>query len=304
MAPSQNIAAFRKALQESQNLIVVAGAGLSAGSGIPTFRGAGGYWRSFEATQLATPEAFAANPGLVWQFYHYRREKVLSCKPNNAHHAIARLLRPNYRSEIAPHATECTLITQNVDGLSVRAQQALQSTLPSEPDNSTLKQGEIIEMHGRLLETLCTKCKHRNPDARSPICQALAGTESRIEAIKDDLGRRVPEAEIASEDLPRCEKDGCGGLLRPAVVWFGEAIPGLREIEEIVKNADLCLVVGTSSVVYPAAGFAGIVQKNGGKIAVFNVESSSGDRYADFLFIGPCEKTLGETLGIEVPDNV
>ncbi|KDN51660.1 hypothetical protein RSAG8_00206, partial [Rhizoctonia solani AG-8 WAC10335] len=291
MGPSDNIASFRKALQQSKNLILVAGAGLSAASGIPTFRGAGGYWRSFEATRLATPEAFDANPGLVWQFYHYRREKYLSCKPNNAHHVIARLLDPNYRGAIAPLATKCTLITQNVDGLSLRAQEALQ----------TATGGKIIEMHGRLVETLCTRCKHRNPDTRSPICPALAGTELRTEAIMDAAGKRVPEAEFSPKDLPRCEKDGCGGLLRPGAVWFGESIPGLNAIESLVEEADMCLVVGTSSVVYPAAGFADVVQDNGGKVAVFDIEASQGDQNADFLFLGPCEKTLGEALGIEVP---
>ncbi|CAE6448915.1 unnamed protein product [Rhizoctonia solani] len=306
--PSNNIASFREALQQCRNLILVAGAGLSAASGIPTFRGAGGYWRSFEATRLATPEAFDANPGLVWQasspFYSTtiaEKSIVLSCKPNNAHHVIARLLDPNYRSAIAPLAAKCTLITQNVDGLSVRAQEELQAVTSTPTDNTILKQGEIIEMHGRLLETLCTKCRHRSPDARTPVCPALAGTELRTEAIMDDSGKRVPEAEISSKDLPRCEKDDCGGLLRPGVVWFGESIPGLNTIESLVEEADMCLVVGTSSVVYPAAGFADVVQHNGGKVAVFNIEASQGDQSAEFLFLGPCEKTLGEALGIEVP---
>ncbi|KAH7340887.1 DHS-like NAD/FAD-binding domain-containing protein [Rhizoctonia solani] len=303
MGPSNNITSFRKALQQSKNLILVAGAGLSAASGIPTFRGAGGYWRSFEATRLATPEAFDANPGLVWQFYHYRREKILSCKPNNAHHVIARLLDPNYRSVAAPLAIKCTLITQNVDGLSLRAQEALQAIADVPTESTALEQGKIIEMHGRLLETLCTKCRHRNPNTNSPICPALAGTELRTEAIMDDAGKRVPEVEISPTDLPRCEKDGCGGLLRPAVVWFGESIPGLNAIESLVEEADMCLVVGTSSVVYPAAGFANTVQFNGGKVAVFNIEESKGDQDADFLFLGPCEKMLGEALGIEVPDT-
>ncbi|CAE6407678.1 unnamed protein product [Rhizoctonia solani] len=245
MAPSNNVNSFRKALQQSKNLILVAGAGLSAASG--------------------------------------------------------RLLDPNYRGAVAPLAINCTLITQNVDGLSLRAQDALGSESLDNVGTSNLNQGQIIEMHGRLLETLCTKCKHRNLDTRSPICPALAGTELRTEAVMDDAGKRVPEAEISPNDLPRCGKDGCGGLLRPGVVWFGESIPRLNAIESLVEEADMCLVVGTSSVVYPAAGFADVVQDNGGKVAVFNIEASQGDQNADFLFLGPCEKTLGEALGIEVP---
>ncbi|CAE6414577.1 unnamed protein product [Rhizoctonia solani] len=295
MVPSNNIASFRKALQQSKNLILVAGAGLSAASG-----------RSFSLFPAPTQNNIAQEyPHSGVLFYHYRREKVLSCKPNNAHHIIARLLDPRYRSDVAPLAINCTLITQNVDGLSLRAQHALRSESTINPGTSSgttnLNQGQIIEMHGRLLETLCTKCKHRNPDTRSPICPALAGTELRTEAVMDDVGKRVPEAEISPNDLPRCEKDGCGGLLRPGVVWFGESIPGLNVTESLVEEADMCLVVGTSSVVYPAAGFADVVQDNGGKVAVFNVDASQGDQNADFLFLGPCEKTLGEALGIGVP---
>jgi NAD-dependent deacetylase sirtuin 5 len=104
-------------------------------------------------------------------------------------------------------------------------------------------------MHGRLLETRCTLCKDIRPNSRSPICPALAGTEIRTDAIMDHLGQRVPEATIPTEDLPHCEKEGCGGLLRPAVVWFGESIPELGVIDSVVEAADVCLVVGTSSVV-------------------------------------------------------
>ncbi|KAG8775699.1 hypothetical protein FRC12_001328 [Ceratobasidium sp. 428] len=305
MAPSTDIAAFRSALQRSKRIILVAGAGLSSASGILTFRGAGGYWRSFEATRLATPEAFRANPSLVWQFYHYRREKVFACKPNNAHHVIARFLRHEYRRPIAPLADRCTLITQNVDGLSIRAREELAVVNPPD-DNSTSNQelGSIIEMHGRLVDTICTRCKDRRSDTRSPICPALDGTEARTDAIMDEGGKRVPEATIPTEDLPHCEKEGCGGLLRPGVVWFGEAIPDLDTIDKEVEAADMCLVVGTSSVVYPAAGFAGIVQENGGMVAVFNIDSSQGDSDADFLFIGPCEETLGDALGISLEGSL
>lgn len=182
---------------------------------------------------------------------------MLSCKPNNAHHAIARFLRPEYRESIAPHSKSCTLITQNVDGLSVRAKEELDSIHPPQQNGSMslTKQGEIIEMHGRLLETLCTNCQERRPDVRSPICPALAGTEVRTEAVMDEQGKRVPEENIAIEDLPHCEKEGCNGLLRPAVVWFGESIPGLGDIDDVVDRADFCIVVGTSSVVSASTHF-------------------------------------------------
>ncbi|KAG8743580.1 hypothetical protein FRC10_011727 [Ceratobasidium sp. 414] len=231
-------------------------------------------------------------------------DRVFACKPNNAHHIIARLLRCEYRQPIAPLANHCTLITQNVDGLSVRAQEELAA---SDPPNTnpmpTQEPGDIIEMHGRLVDTICARCKDRRPNTQSPICPALAGTEARTDAIMDEAGKRVPEATIPTEELPHCEKEGCGGLLRPGVVWFGEAIPGLRVIESVVDAADMCLVVGTSSVVYPAAGFANTVQRNGGTVAVFNIEASQGDRDANFLFIGPCEETLGDVLGISLGES-
>ncbi|KAG9120827.1 hypothetical protein FRC07_003525 [Ceratobasidium sp. 392] len=296
MPPSSDITAFRAALQRCKHIIIVAGAGLSSASGIPTFRGAGGYWRSFEATSSITIAEKSKRLNVP-----VSTDRVFSCKPNNAHYVIARLLRHEYRQPIAPLANHCTLITQNVDGLSIRAREELAASDPPNA-NSTSSQASdnIIEMHGRVVDTICTRCKDRRSNTQSPICPALAGTETRTEAIMDEAGKRVPEAIISTEDLPHCEKAGCGGLLRPGVVWFGEAIPGLDAIDKEVEAADMCLVVGTSSVVYPAAGFADVVQENGGTVAVFNIEASQGDQNADFLFIGPCEETLGNALGIDI----
>lgn len=103
----EDLETFAKHLQQSTNVIALCGAGLSAASGLPTFRGAGGLWRSHDATELATPDAFYDNPGLVWQFYSYRRHMALLAKPNPAHFALAELARRK-RSFIT--------LTQNVDG--------------------------------------------------------------------------------------------------------------------------------------------------------------------------------------------
>ncbi|VDC06899.1 unnamed protein product [Peniophora sp. CBMAI 1063] len=278
------MAEFRKALASSKHIIAVAGAGLSAASGIPTFRGAGGLWRTHDAMSLATPEAFRKNPSRVWQFYHYRRETALKAQPNAAHHALAAFSLPSVRSLIAPNAT-FTLITQNVDGLSTRAMETALSSQTATPHPHTDK---MLEMHGRLFEVQCTekrKCGHAELDFNSPLVPALAGTESTAE-----------EANIEQKDLPRCKK--CGALARPGVVWFGEVPRYMDKIEELVQDADLCLVVGTSSTVYPAAGYAQDVQGHGGKVAVFNLDRSQGDEEADFLFLGGCEQTLPEALGL------
>jgi len=192
-----------------------------------------------------------------------------------------------------------TLITQNIDGLSQQAldQQVHKETDNTRPNDSSLfnsnhpSQPPLYEMHGRLFEIICTKkrCEHVTFNTNSPIAPALAGTES------DVAGSQI-ENVIQLEDLPRCEK--CGSLARPGVVWFGERPRYLREIDKLVSKADLCLVIGTSSTVYPAAGYASEVQDHGGKVAVFNLERSDGDEDADFLFLGPCEETLPKALGV------
>lgn len=109
--PLEDLESFSEHLQSSTRILALLGAGLSASSGLPTFRGAGGYWRTYEATQLATPQAFQNDPGLVWQFYSYRRHMALRAQPNRAHLALA---------ELARKKPEFLTISQNVDGSSLR----------------------------------------------------------------------------------------------------------------------------------------------------------------------------------------
>ncbi|KAL0949560.1 hypothetical protein HGRIS_009609 [Hohenbuehelia grisea] len=289
MSPSDSLPAFQAVLRSSKHIIAIAGAGLSAASGIPTFRGAGGMWRKYDAMSLATPQAFNKNPSLVWQFYHYRREKVFAATPNAAHYALASFTLPAIREAIAPGST-FTLITQNVDGLSDKA---LQAVMASAPADTELDQ-PLIEMHGRLLDVSCTssECGHVELNAVSPICPALEGTDLQVEA-------GVLDPDIPVSNLPRCSQ--CGFLARPGVVWFGEIPLHQPTINRLVDDADLCLVVGTSSTVYPAASYASEVVEHGGKVAVFNLDRSSGDNEADFLFLGPSEETLPRALG--TPDQ-
>ncbi|KAH9922940.1 DHS-like NAD/FAD-binding domain-containing protein [Fomitopsis serialis] len=264
MPPSTDYAAFRAVLRQSKHVVAIAGAGLSAASGIPTFRGAGGLWRSYDAISLATPDAFNENPSRVWQFYHMRREKARAAEPNAAHMALAVLAVPHF-------------LRTNVDGLSRRA---LERTPGADEGTAP-----ILEMHGRLFETICTSCGDRRMNMDSPICPALAGTEAIVE-------RHEEEPDIPLDKLPRCQK--CSGLLRPGVVWFGEIPLHLHEIQQIVGKADLGLIVGTSSTV--RCGYAADIQKRGGKTAVFNLQESDGDHVTDFLFMGPCEETLSRGL--------
>jgi len=181
-----------------ERIVVFTGAGVSADSGIPTFRGVGGLWRNFRAEDLATPDAFARDPALVWEWYEWRRELVRSAQPNAAHRAIASLDR-------------ALVVTQNVDSLHARAGSR-----------------KIIELHGNLFRVRCTR-EGTTHDATAPFAE-------------------LP---------PRCE---CGALLRPDVVWFGEMLPreALETASQAMSSAELLLVIGTSGVVYPAAGLVSL----------------------------------------------
>lgn len=186
------IAAIRKARPRSA--VVLTGAGVSADSGIPTFRGDGGLWGNYRAEDLATPDAFARDPLLVWEWYEWRRSIVRDAKPNAAHLAIAKL--PN-----------ALVVTQNVDGLHQRAGSK-----------------DVIELHGNLFRARCV----------------------REETPRDAL-------EAFGDLPPKCE---CGALLRPDVVWFGELLPvgAFERAARAVRDADMLLIIGTSGVVFPAAG--------------------------------------------------
>ncbi|KAI0684752.1 DHS-like NAD/FAD-binding domain-containing protein [Cytidiella melzeri] len=288
MSLSTDIASFRQALKASKNIIAVAGAGLSAASGIPTFRSGDGLWKKHDPLLLATPEAFKANPSLVWQFYNARRTSALQADPNKAHMALAMLCCPDMLHVLAPQA-QFTLITQNIDGLSTRA---LNDVLEKRGGSESLKTSTIYEMHGRLTDTVCTDCGHKEANHSASLCPALAASRPSSGARDEDVA-----PDIALENLPRCRR--CNGLLRPGIIWFGETPRDIRKIWSAVDEADMCLVIGTSSTVQPAAGFACEVSDRGGKVAIFNTEhtpDSEDIAKVDFLFLGPCEETLPKVL--------
>ncbi|KAK9896730.1 sirtuin 5 [Cystobasidium minutum MCA 4210] len=283
MASSDDMTSFQAVLKESKNIIAVCGAGLSAASGIPTFRGAGGLWRKYDAMSLATPEAFRANPSRCWAFYEYRRRKAVQAHPNDAHRALAKYTLPEQRKTSAPACTSFNIITQNVDGLSWKAFAEL-----SIPDEEAKK--AFYEMHGCVLEQRCTKCNSISTNNQNaPLVPALSNIIKEVESNQ-------PERSLSKAELPKCEQ--CDGLLRPNVVWFGETPKHLNTIYPLLEKTDLMLVIGTSSTVYPAAGFAAQAKAAGAKVAVFNLEPSPGDDEADFVFYGPCEETLPRALAL------
>ncbi|PZC75979.1 hypothetical protein B5X24_HaOG205272 [Helicoverpa armigera] len=264
---SSDMPKFKEALKSAKEVVILSGAGISAESGIPTFRGAGGFWRKYQAANLATPGAFRTSPSLVWEFYHYRREVAAKAQPNPGHIAIAQ-----YEAKYGTDKT-ITVITQNVDGLHVRAGTK-----------------NLIELHGNLYKTRCTKCKEVLVNNDSPICEALEG-------------RGAPDATVVGSDipvksLPHCKKTGCGGLLRPHIVWFGENLdPAVMDkAQAAMATCDICLVVGTSSVVYPAAMFAPQAAARGAIVAEFNIEPTPATSDFHYYFEGPCGTTLPEAL--------
>ncbi|MBN3298963.1 SIR5 deacylase, partial [Amia calva] len=237
---------FREVFSKAKHIAIITGAGVSAESGVPTFRGAGGYWRKWQSQDLATPEAFSRNPSRVWEFYHYRREVMLTKDPNPAHLAIAEC-----EARLSKQGRSVVVITQNIDELHKQAGSK-----------------HVLEIHGSLFKTRCISCGNIAENRTSPICPALEG--------KGAPDPDTDDAKIPVENLPRCDVNHCNGLLRPHVVWFGETLDSdiLTRVEEELEICDLCLVVGTSSIVYPAAMFAPQVAGRGVPVAEFNMEST------------------------------
>lgn len=252
-----DVAAARSLLGDAQRLLVFTGAGVSAESGVPTFRGSGGMWNEHRAEELATPEGFARDPRLVWEWYAWRRELVARCEPNAAHHAIAR--------HAASHPGS-TVVTQNVDGLHQRAAAAA-----GDPRART----SVVALHGTLFGVRCE---------RWPRCPTRAPHRGPVDATGRDT-------------LPRC--DACGGLLRPDVVWFGEALDeaDLRAAFDAARVADACLVVGTSALVQPAAGVAAAAARAGAPLIEVNAEATPLSALAAVSLRGRAAELVPALLG-------
>jgi NAD-dependent deacetylase len=250
-----DIARARDLLAEARAVVVLTGAGVSAESGVPTFRGEGGLWKSLRPEDLATPDAFRRDPRLVWEWYGWRRELVACCRPNPGHEALARA---------ALDRRTLTLVTQNVDGLheaAGRAAAAGRDPGPALP----------VELHGSLFRTRCTACGRR-------------------------VSGRGPVDATSEETLPRC--DACGGLLRPDVVWFGEMLDPdvLERAFEAARTAALCLVVGTSALVHPAASIPLATLSTGGRVVEVNPADTPLTHLAAIALRGPAGEILPELL--------
>jgi len=231
----------REWLAQAGSLAVLTGAGVSAESGIPTFRGPGGLWKEHKPEDLATAEAFARDPRLVWEWYNWRREMIAKAAPNPAHQALVHLeiRQPRY-----------TLVTQNVDGL-----------------HDLAGSGKILKLHGDIWRMRCTVCGANWPNRKTPL-------------------PKIP---------PHC---ACGGLARPAVVWFGEPLPDgmMHEAEHAVSTAELFLVIGTSASVYPAAGLIPVAKQAGAKVIEINTSETQVSSTVDCMLLGPAGELLPKLL--------
>ena len=209
----------RVLIREARRIAVLTGAGISAESGIPTFRDAlTGLWARFNPEELATPQAFERNPRLVWDWYAERRAKVATCSPNPGHLALAELER---------RTSDFLLITQNVDGL-----------------HETAGSRKIVELHGNIRRVKCSR----------------------------ECG--IVETWPGDERPPKCP--GCGALLRPDVVWFGEMLPDqeFARASLAARNADLFFSVGTSNLVEPAASLTWLAHEHGATVVIVNPDMS------------------------------
>ncbi|XP_063076536.1 NAD-dependent protein deacylase sirtuin-5, mitochondrial-like [Engraulis encrasicolus] len=267
-AACSDMAKFRQVFSSAKRIAIITGAGVSAESGIPTFRGPGGLWRTWKAQDLARPEAFSRNPSRVWEFYHHRREVTLKSKPNAAHYAIAEC-----EARLRKQGRSVVVITQNVDELHQQAGSK-----------------HVLEIHGNLFKTRCISCGSVKPNHHSPICPSLLGKGSPDPESSD--------AQIDASDLPRCEEQECNGLLRPDVIWFGEVLDSnvLTQVEKELDMCDLCLVVGTSSIVFPAAMFGPQVASRGIPVVEFNTSTTPKTTYFMHHISGPCGTTLPVAL--------
>ena len=207
-------------IENSSSITVLTGAGISAESGVATFRGKDGLWAKFKPEELANVDAFLANPEMVWGWYQHRRDVLENVKPNAGHYALA---------EWESLADGFSLATQNVDGL-----------------HRLAGSKKVLELHGNIRTNRCQSC----------------GVECANETVS------------FSGKVPTCA--ACGGMLRPAVVWFGEFLPEseLQAAFHAAEHCDLFLSVGTSSQVYPAAALPEIARESGAAVIEVNIEET------------------------------
>jgi NAD-dependent deacetylase len=242
---------------EFRNIVVLTGAGISADSGLATFRGADGLWEGHRVEDVATPEAYARDPALVHQFYDARRARLSEVEPNAAHRALARL--------DAEWPGELLIVTQNVDDLHERA-----------------GANRLLHMHGELAKGWCLACGERFP-WQGPMSPSTVRPEP-VEGLhfSRDASEGQPFDKLRTNgSVNACPSCQAVGQIRPDIVWFGEMPYEMERIEDALRGADLFVSIGTSGAVYPAAGFVQTARYCGAHCIEMNLEPSQGSIFFD-----------------------
>jgi NAD-dependent deacetylase len=249
-------------MRELRNIVVLTGAGISAESGLATFRGPDGLWEGHRVEDVATPEAFVRDPALVHSFYDARRSRLGEVEPNAAHRALARL--------DAEWPGELLIVTQNVDDLHERAGAK-----------------RLLHMHGELTSGWCLACDDHFP-WRGPMSPDSVRAE-RSRGTSDG-----PSTSLGANGNPNiCPSCQVAGRVRPDIVWFGEMPYEMERIDQALLSSDLFVSIGTSGAVYPAAGFVQTARYCGAGTLEINLEPSQGSMFFDERRYGPA--------GVEVP---
>jgi NAD-dependent deacetylase len=235
---------FESLLKTADSICVLTGAGISAESGVATFRGTDGLWSKLRPEELANFDAFLRNPDIVWEWYNHRKQIIQEVKPNAAHYALA---------DMEQMVKDFTLTTQNIDNLHIRAGSK-----------------RVMELHGNIERSYCVTC-----------------------------GKFVPDVVVTREQrIPHC--DDCGGVIRPDVVWFGEMLPQdvLEESMSAAARCSLFLTIGTSAVVYPAAGLPLKARDCGAYVVEINLERTEISHLVDESLIGKAGEILPQLAEI------
>jgi NAD-dependent deacetylase len=229
---------FLQRLNRSKSLVFFTGAGISAESGIPTFRGKDGIWNKLKPEELASFDAFMRNPEMVWEWYQYRRKIISETQPNPGHLTIA---------EFSKHFENVSVITQNVDNLHRRAGSK-----------------DVYELHGNIEINYCIECGEPYND---PI-------------------------DYSNKELIKC--GSCGGYIRPGVVWYGEMLPQkiFAQSGRIASQCDMCFIVGTSAVVYPAASIPLSAKQGGAFLVEINTDKTDISNIVDYSMMGKSGEIL------------
>ncbi len=258
-------------LKKAESVGFLTGAGISAESGIPTFRGKDGLWNKFNPSELATYEAFSKEPKLVWKWYLWRMWLISKAKPNKGHLAIKEF------EELYP---DFLLITQNVDGL-----------------HRLAGSRKLSELHGNIFEGKCRECgRHFTQEEFSSLWPFAS--RSFLSSLSEEELKGGVFNEIESGRLPVCPN--CGSIVGPGVVWFGESLPeeALNRAFSFATSCEVFFSVGTSAVVQPAASIPLYAKRAGAILVEINPEETPLSPYCDFVFRESASSALPRLLSL------